>query len=132
MVDPVESASFALSEGDYGLFVRNNNPDHPYLIETNPAFADFGTFISSDYMLDQLGYSDDINTRRLGDGFYEQRLIRQAIIEQTGQRFLSSSLASDYDQYRYLMDNGIAAQSELNLTAGIALTAEQVAALTHD
>ncbi|MGI2030298.1 filamentous hemagglutinin N-terminal domain-containing protein, partial [Endozoicomonas acroporae] len=132
VVDPVESGSFVLPEGDYGLFVRNNNPDHPYLIETNPAFADFGTFISSDYMLGQLGYSDDITTRRLGDGFYEQRLIRQAIIEQTGQRYLSSSLASDYDQYRYLMDNGIAAQSELNLTSGIALTAEQVAALTHD
>lgn len=88
-------------------------------------------FLNSDYMFDRLGY--DVNTvqRRLGDGLYEQRLIQQAVAARTGKRFLDG-LASDEAQFRYLMDNAIASKSALNLMPGIALTAEQVAALTHD
>ncbi|WP_146050824.1 S-layer family protein, partial [Pseudomonas syringae] len=76
--------------------------------------------------------SPDNNWRRLGDGLYEQRLIRDAVLAQTGQRFLADGLTSDYDQYRYLMDNALASKSALNLSLGVALNAEQVSALTHD
>ncbi|WP_191624807.1 hemagglutinin repeat-containing protein, partial [Pseudomonas fluorescens] len=34
--------------------------------------------------------------------------------------------------FRYLMDNAIASKNALNLSVGVSLTAEQVAALTHD
>ncbi len=131
-VNPLDVAGFLLPEGDYGLFTRNDEPDHPYLIETNPALTDYATFIGSDYMLDRLDYNDDLTTRRLGDGFYEQRLIRQAIVEQTGQRFLTSALNSDYDQYVYLMDNAVESQQALSLSVGVELSEAQIAALTHD
>ncbi|MBC3414355.1 hypothetical protein HU720_23970, partial [Pseudomonas sp. SWRI51] len=39
---------------------------------------------------------------------------------------------SDEEMFRYLMDNSIASKDELNLSPGVGLTAEQVAALTHD
>jgi filamentous hemagglutinin len=106
---------------------------HPqkYLIETNPVLTDLKQFMSSDYLLGALGYDPDQSARRLGDGFYEQTLIQQAIVARTGQRFLEGE-TSDEAQFRYLMDNAIASKEALSLSVGISLTAEQVAALTHD
>ncbi|MEQ9727509.1 hemagglutinin repeat-containing protein [Pseudomonas sp. WHRI 8822A] len=130
-VNPIELPAFALPTGQNGLFSLSTNPAHPYLIETNPAFANLGNFINSDYLLGQLGYNPDEMQRRLGDGFYEQRLIREAVITRTGQRLLAG-LNSDEAQYRYLMDNAVASKEALNLSVGVALSAEQVAALTHD
>ncbi|SFO06735.1 filamentous hemagglutinin [Formivibrio citricus] len=63
-----------------------------------------------------------ISQQRLGDGFYEQRLIREQVAQLTGRRFLDG-YASDEAQYRALMDNGItAAQTRLNVSAGRDLT----------
>lgn len=104
---------------------------HNYLIETNPALTDLKQFMSSDYLLGQIGYDPDQSQKRLGDGLYEQRLIQQAVIARTGQRFIDG-LTSDEAMFRYLMDNAIASKNELNLSVGVSLTAEQVAALTHD
>ncbi|WP_350601226.1 DUF637 domain-containing protein [Pseudomonas sp. 65/3-MNA-CIBAN-0223] len=104
---------------------------HKYLIETNPALTDLKQFMSSDYLLSQLGYNPDDSARRLGDGFYEQQLIQQAVVAHTGQRYLDG-LTSDEDMFRYLMDNAIASKDSLMLSLGVSLTAEQVAALTHD
>jgi filamentous hemagglutinin len=106
---------------------------HPqkYLIETNPVLTDLKQFMSSDYLLGKLGYDPDDSARRLGDGLYEQRLIQQAIVARTGQRFMDG-MTSDEAQFRYLMDNAIASKDALSLSVGISLTAEQVAALTHD
>ncbi|WP_139807730.1 S-layer family protein, partial [Phytopseudomonas flavescens] len=100
-------------------------------IETNPALTELNRFLSSDYMLDLLGYDPDQAQKRLGDGLYEQRLIREAIVARTGQRFIAG-LDSDEAMFRYLMNNAIASQSALNLGLGVSLSAEQVAALTHD
>lgn len=130
-VDPLALPSFNLPEGQNGLFSLSLNPDHPYLIETNPAFASLGGFLNSDYLFGMLGYDVDTVQRRLGDGLYEQRLIQQAVVARTGKRLLDG-LASDEAQYKYLMDNAIASKDTLNLVPGIALTSEQVAALTHD
>jgi filamentous hemagglutinin len=41
-------------------------------------------------------------------------------------------MTSDEALFKYLMDNAIAYKDSLNLSLGVALTAEQVAALTHD
>jgi len=102
-----------------------------YLIETNPALTDMRRFMSSDYLLSNLGYDPDDAAKRLGDGFYEQRLIQQAVIARTGQRFLDGQ-TSDEGMFKYLMNNAIASKDALNLSLGVSLTAEQVAALTHD
>lgn len=104
---------------------------HKYLIETNPALTDLKQFMSSDYLLGLLGVTPDNSQKRLGDGLYEQRLIREAVVARTGQRFLAG-LTSDEAMFRYLMDNAIASKQALNLSVGVTLSASQVAALTHD
>ncbi|MGX5728772.1 DUF637 domain-containing protein [Metapseudomonas otitidis] len=130
-VDPISLPGFSLPQGQNGLFQTNSDPGHRYLIETNPAFADLKQFISSDYMLGLLGFDTDAAQKRLGDGLYEQRLIRDAVVARTGKRLLDG-LASDEAQFKYLMDNAIASKESLKLVPGISLSAEQVAALTHD
>ncbi|MFC3609705.1 hemagglutinin repeat-containing protein, partial [Stutzerimonas tarimensis] len=87
--------------------------------------------MGSDYLLGNLGYDPDQAQKRLGDGLYEQRLIREAVVARTGQRYLAG-LTSDEAMYRYLMDNAIASKDALGLSLGVTLSAEQVAALTHD
>jgi filamentous hemagglutinin len=131
-VDPTTSPNFQVPKGEYGLFVKNPDPTSHYLIETNPEFASLTGFFSSDYMLGKLGYSSDNAWRRLGDGQYESRLIRDAVLAQTGQRFLAGGLYSDADQFRYLMDNALASKDALRLSLGVTLTSQQVGALTHD
>ncbi|WP_339494671.1 hemagglutinin repeat-containing protein [Pseudomonas sp. RA_105y_Pfl2_P56] len=109
--------------------VRSN--PHKYLIETNPVLTDLKKFESSDYLLQKLGYDPDNSAKRLGDGFFEQRMIQQAVVERTGQRFIDGQ-TSDQAMFKYLMNNAIASKDQLNLSMGVTLTAQQVAALTHD
>jgi len=104
---------------------------HKYLIETNPVLTDLKQFMSSDYLLSNLGYNPDESAKRLGDGLYEQRLIQQAVLARTGQRYIDGQ-TSDEAMFKYLMNNAIASKEQLNLSMGVTLTAQQVAALTHD
>ncbi|WP_255423937.1 hemagglutinin repeat-containing protein [Xanthomonas sp. SI] len=110
---------------------RSNGPGRRYLIETDPRFVNYDNFISSDYLLDKLGVDPEWTQTRLGDGFYEQRLVLDQITQLTGRRYLGN-----YDdgvaQYRALLDGAVAEAGALHLDVGVALTAEQVAALTHD
>lgn len=131
-VDPTSGPTFQLPNGEYGMFIKNPDPTSHYMIETNPNLTNLSRFFGSDYLLKQLNVNADGNWRRLGDGLYEQRLIRDAVLAQTGQRFLASGLTSDYEQYRYLMDNALASKDALRLSLGVSLTGEQVSALTHD
>ncbi|WP_082555842.1 hemagglutinin repeat-containing protein [Pseudomonas sp. Root329] len=109
--------------------VRSN--PHKYLIETNPVLTNLKQFMSSDYLLANLGYDPDTSAKRLGDGLFEQRLVQQSIVARTGQRFLDGQ-TSDEAMFKYLMNNAIASKDQLNLSMGVTLTAQQVAALTHD
>ncbi|WLG22504.1 hemagglutinin repeat-containing protein [Pseudomonas sp. FP1154] len=109
--------------------VRSN--PQKYLIETNPALTDLKQFMSSDYLLDKLGYDPDISAKRLGDGLFEQRLVQQAVVARTGQRFIDGQ-TSDEAMFKYLMNNAVASKEQLNLSLGVTLTSQQVAALTHD
>ncbi|MDL5364131.1 hemagglutinin repeat-containing protein [Xanthomonas sp. NCPPB 2654] len=110
---------------------RSNGPGRRYLIETDPRFVDYDNFISSDYLLDKLGVDPEWTQTRLGDGFYEQRLVLDQITELTGRRYLGN-----YDdgvaQYRALLEAGVAAAGSLQLSVGVGLTSAQVAALTDD
>ncbi len=92
---------------------------------------------SSDYFFTQLGYDPEQIGRRLGDSFYETELVRQAVMETRGVRFVTDprtglAIDSDEAQYRYLLDNALEAQKDLQLAVGTALTPEQVRALTQD
>ncbi|WP_106803096.1 DUF637 domain-containing protein [Pseudomonas sp. S5D5] len=102
-----------------------------YLVETNSAFTDLKQFMSSDYLLGKLGYDPETSWKRLGDGLYEQRLIQQAVTARTGQRFIAGQ-TTDEGMFKYLMNNAIASKDQLNLSVGVSLTSQQVAALTHD
>ncbi|UMY49625.1 hemagglutinin repeat-containing protein [Pseudomonas azotoformans] len=143
-VNPLRLPGFDLPTGQNGLFHLNDSDGakglptsqfaaspHKYLIETNPLFTAMRKFLGSDYMLTKLGYDPDTAQKRLGDGFYEQRLIQQAVLARTGQRFIDGQ-TSDADLFKHLMDNAIGSKTALNLSVGVSLTAEQVAALTHD
>ncbi|MBD4286249.1 S-layer family protein, partial [Xanthomonas citri pv. citri] len=73
-----------------------------YLIETDPRFVNYDNFISSDFLLDKLGVDPEWTQTRLGDGFYEQRLVLDQITELTGRRYLGN-YADGVAQYRALL-----------------------------
>ena len=102
-----------------------------YLVETDPAFTNKKKFLSSDYMYQQMTWDPERVTKRLGDGFYEQELLRNQIIQLTGKSYLNG-FTNNEDEFHALMDRGIAYAKEFHLTPGIALTKEQMAALTSD
>ncbi|QNR97485.1 hemagglutinin repeat-containing protein [Stenotrophomonas sp. 169] len=110
----------------------NVNANHgSHLVETDPKFASYREWLSSDYLLTRAGYDPATLQKRLGDGFYEQRLMREQIGQLTGRRFLDG-YASDEDQYRSLLEAGATVASAWGLRPGVALSAEQMAQLTSD
>ena len=102
-----------------------------YLVETYPAFTDRKKFLSSDYMYNRLKWDPDKIPKRIGDGFYEQQLLADQILKQTGKRHLEG-YTDDETAFRALMDAGITYAKEMNLSLGIKLSKEQIAALTSD
>ncbi|HEZ3518513.1 TPA: hemagglutinin repeat-containing protein [Neisseria meningitidis] len=108
------------------------HPDNKgWLVETDPQFADYRRWLGSDYMLQQLKLDTNHLHKRLGDGYYEQKLVNEQIHQLTGYRRLDG-YRSDEEQFKALMDNGLTAAKTFGLTPGIALSAEQVARLTSD
>ncbi|MEA9708882.1 hemagglutinin repeat-containing protein [Xanthomonas campestris] len=110
---------------------RSNGPGRRYLIETDLRFVNYDNFISSDFLLDKLGVDPEWTQTRLGDGFYEQRLVLDQITQLTGRRYLGN-YADGVAQYRALLESGVAAAGQLQLSMGVGLTAAQAAALTQD
>ncbi|MBD9398679.1 hemagglutinin repeat-containing protein [Pseudomonas sp. PDM11] len=127
----VRSGGVNLNLPSNNLFQTNPEGTRGYLIETDPRFASYRQWLSSDYMLQRLSVDPALTQQRLGDGFYEQKLIREQIAQLTGRRFLDG-YADDEAQYRALIDNAVTLASEWNLVPGVALTAEQMAQLTSD
>ena len=120
--------SFSLPESS----LYTVRPDRPgYLVETDPAYADYRTWLGSDYMLKALQTDPNRTHKRLGDGYYEQRLINEQIARLTGYRRLDG-YPNDEAQFKALMDAGISFARTQQLTPGIALSPEQVARLTSD
>ena len=118
------------------LFVSSLYRVHPestanYLVETDPAFTGRRNFLSSDYMYRQMKWDQDKVPKRIGDGFYEQQLLADQILKQTGKRHLEG-YTDDETAFKALMDAGITYAKEMNLSPGIALSKEQVASLTSD
>ncbi|EBP0013509.1 filamentous hemagglutinin N-terminal domain-containing protein, partial [Salmonella enterica] len=116
---------------DGSLFKTNPAVNVPCLVETDPRFTDRKKWLGSDYMQKAFSQNGDNMLKRLGDGFYEQRLIREQVVALTGQRYLDG-YRNDEEQFKALMDAGIAFGKQYNLAPGVALTAEQMALLTGD
>jgi len=114
-----------------GLYHYQPAPGATYLIATDPRFTQYGKFVSSDYMLGQLGLDPLMTQKRLGDGFYEGKLIRDQVTQLTGRTRLAG-YNDNLTEYQALMDNGIQYARSFGLTPGIGLTAEQMAQLTTD
>jgi filamentous hemagglutinin len=98
--------------------------------ETNSQYTDVNQFLGSPYMLDKLNLDPDNDYRFLGDAAFDTRYVSNYVLNQTGTRYING-LGSDLDQMRYLMDSAADAQTSLGLTFGVALTADQIAALDH-
>lgn len=114
-----------------GLFHFQTAPGATYLVATDPRFTQYTKFISSDYMLAQLGLNPQTTEKRLGDGFYEEKLIRDQITQLTGRTFLAG-YSDQLTEYQALMDSGVKYAKSFSLAPGIGLTDAQMAQLTTD
>ncbi|AJX84101.1 hypothetical protein BG97_3970 [Burkholderia pseudomallei 7894] len=134
-VDPVIASATAvnvlsnLTIPQGGLYRPNSAPNPTYLIETNPAFTRMNNFLSSDYYLNQIGVNPLTTEKRLGDGFYEQQLVRNQVTQLTGKAVLGP-YTDLQGMYQSLMLAGAELSKSLNLPLGMSLSAQQVAALT--
>lgn len=101
------------------------------LIETDPAFTNRKNFLSSQFMIDALTNNPERRFKRLGDGFYEQQLINEQIVSATGKQYLEGYTDNEAE-YKALLEAGVAFGKAFKLTPGIALSKEQMDAITTD
>ena len=77
----------------------STNPNTSYAMETDPNF----TIEEASYLLimSSIVYNSTLcaHKNRLGDGYYEQQLVMQAILRQTGKSRLQAGLTEE-EQYR--------------------------------
>jgi filamentous hemagglutinin len=126
------NAVFELPTGNGALFVQSKDPQANFILESNPVMNDLGALFSSDYFTQRANLNLDQEFIRLGDKDWETRQVRDQIMAVTHKRFLNDQITSDSDQYKTLMDNALAQHKELDLSYGIALSQEQIGALTQD
>ena len=107
------------------------NPNTSYVIETDPNFTNRRNFLSSDYVLSRLKLDPMNIQKRLGDGYYEQQLVMQEIMRQTGKSRLQSGLSAE-EQYRQLMDAGISVTKSQSVALGRGLTEAEQKNLKED
>ncbi|WP_034301280.1 hemagglutinin repeat-containing protein [Herbaspirillum sp. RV1423] len=130
--------------GNASMVVRTSNPDialpnnslfvpgnNRYLVATDPQFANYRSWLSSDFMLTQLSQDPNLVMKRIGDGFYEQLLVQQQIQKAIGQRY-AGNYTSNEAQYQALMTAGVQMAQTFHYQLGVALTATQMAMLTSD
>ncbi|WP_313536778.1 hemagglutinin repeat-containing protein [Pantoea sp.] len=113
-----------------GLFSQHTAAGSPFLVVTDERFTSRNKFISSDYLLERVGYEPSQVHKRLGDGFYEQRLVREQVLALTGRPSVNGWDAMT--QYQELMNNGSKVAQNFHLVPGVSLTPQQIAALQQD
>ena len=113
------------------LYTVNPSSNAHSYVETDPRFANYRTWVTSDYMLTRLGVNPDTAVKRLGDGFYEQKLVADQVRQLSGKSLLAG-YSNTEQEYQALMASGVSYGDTWHLTPGVALTAEQMAQLTSD
>ncbi|KXS32931.1 MAG: hypothetical protein AWT59_0940 [Candidatus Gallionella acididurans] len=113
------------------LYTIHPQPGQPYLVVTDPRFTNYANFVSSDYMLSRLSLDPQQIQMRLGDGFYEQQQVTRQITADTGRIYVNG-YADAQSQFIALMNSGVDAAKDFNLTVGVALTTAQINSLKHD
>ncbi|WP_449768921.1 two-partner secretion domain-containing protein [Herbaspirillum chlorophenolicum] len=127
----IRTANLNLALPNNALYRIDTAPGNRYLVETDPQFTNYRSWLSSDFMLNQLQSTPDSTIKKLGDGFYEQQLVQQQIQQAIGQRYLAG-YTSNESQYMALMNAGVQQAQAFNYTVGVALTDAQIAQLTSD
>ena len=108
------------------LYHVTSDPTARYLVETDPAYADRKTFLSSDYFFRRMQYDPEKLEKRLGDGYYESQLVRDRLMQLKGK-------PAGETEYKALMDAAVRwAQENKDVRIGMALTEDQKAALKED
>ena len=122
-----------LIPGRDALFVASATPKSKFLFETRVDFINVQNYFGSDYFVNQLGgvTPEKIGTR-LGDAYFDTTLVRQAILQETGKRWLDTAVKDDIQQMKALLDSGVQASQDLQLAFGVSLSAAQIDALTSD
>ncbi|MBB1627415.1 filamentous hemagglutinin [Achromobacter sp. UMC71] len=106
-------------------------PNAPYLIATDSQFIGSRTVVSSDFLLQKLNQDPGTILKRLGDGFYEQKLVAEQVMLASGQRFVGDYTDNE-TQYKALLTAGADFAGKFGLTIGTALTEDQMRHLTGD
>jgi len=127
----IGAPSITLPTNPNGYYVPSKTPGAKYLVETNPNFAVGSNFVGSDYLAERYGFNPDTVQTRLGDANYEAYLIRQQLIQQTGNNVIAG-YDNEADQMKRLMDQAYAQSKTLGLEFGKTPTPEQLAGLTED
>ncbi|MBT9429439.1 MULTISPECIES: hemagglutinin repeat-containing protein [Symbiopectobacterium] len=99
-------------------------------IETSSQWTQADKVLGSEYLLGKLNLDAERDYRFLGDVAFDTRYISNAVLSQSGTRYLNG-MGSDLQQMQYLLDNAASAQQALNLTLGVSLSDAQVAQLTR-
>lgn len=97
--------------------------------ETRAEYTVEKQYLGSSYFLDRLNVHPDYDYRFLGDAAFDTRYVSNALLNETGSRYLNG-FGSDLKQMQYLMDHAAQAQQALGLQFGVSLTAEQIAGLS--
>ena len=116
---------------DLGGLFQFASSSSQVLVQADPRFNNYDTFLSSDYFLDKLGYDPSRVQRRLGDGLYEQQLIANQLVALVGSQRLAG-YGDNQGQYRALLDAGATFAKIYNLALGVSLSPTQMATLTSD
>ncbi|MGN5172006.1 two-partner secretion domain-containing protein [Aeromonas sp. 102P] len=98
-------------------------------IETSPTLTQVDKFLGSSYFFGQVNFAPEKDIKLLGDAAFDTRVIRDAVLAQTGRRFINGEMGSDLAQMRWLVDNAAQNRRDLGLTPGVTLSAAQVAQL---
>ncbi|UYX08495.1 hemagglutinin repeat-containing protein [Pectobacterium cacticida] len=124
-----------LGQVDNALFsdlqtLLGQQPSTVVPVETRSQWTQTERVLGSSYLLDKLNLDADHDYRFLGDAEFDTRYISQAVLKQSGRRYLDG-MGSDLSQMQMLLDNAAAAQKGMNLQLGVSLTPDQVANLSQ-